>query len=411
MTDDSDDTMTEALRLTRSGQLTEATALLRRRLGAAPPAAATKPGCAGLLARLRSDRGTPGAAPPNNSNTQAASSQSASSEIYPLSPPAAASTGLQARFASLLATPAAGLPGVQGSARTAAAAAAPGGEIRHLAHAEDAGTRSYDLYIPTSYTGAAVPLVVMLHGGSQDAADFAAGTGMNALAERHTFLVAYPQQSRVASSGGYWNWFRPEHQRPDVGEPAIIAGITRQIMADLAVDPARIYVAGLSAGGAMAAVMAASYPDLYAAAGVHSGIGYRAAHDVGSAFAAMHSGGSPTAPGDVPLIVFHGDADTTVRHINADKVIASRIPSSDPASGTTARSKPTTTRGVNNGRSYSRTTHTDHHGRVIAEQWTVHGGGHAWYGGNAVGSYTDPTGPDASAEMVRFFLQHARRTR
>jgi poly(hydroxyalkanoate) depolymerase family esterase len=370
MTDDSNATMTAALRLIRSGQLVEATALLQRRLGASLSATATKSARSGLLGRLRS--------------------------------------GPQARLAGLLVAPSAGLPAMAdlGSASSRAAAAAPGGEIRHLTHTEAAGTRSFDLYIPTDYTGEAVPLVVMLHGGSQDAADFAAGTRMNDFAERHTFLVAYPQQSSAANSGGYWNWFRPEHQRRDAGEPAIIAGITRQIKADLAVDPARVYVAGLSAGGAMAAVMAATYPELYAAAGVHSGLAYRAAHDLGSALAAMHTGGSPTSAGDVPLIVFHGDADTTVGHVNADKVVASRIPVPGPTSGRTGQPEPTTTRSDQNGRTYTRNVYTDHHGRVIAEQWTIHGGGHAWYGGNSVGSYTDPLGPDAAAEMVRFFLEH-----
>jgi poly(hydroxyalkanoate) depolymerase family esterase len=417
---DTNATMAEALRLTREGRVSEATALLQRVLGGARPIPAAQRVSDGIFGRGRNSQ--EGDLPlasglPQVSGLRLVSGLPQVSGLPVASelPQVNGLPGVSGLLDSLQAQLPAGLPGrtplvrpAGSEAAAVAAASAPGGEIRHLIHTDVAGSRTYDLYIPTGYAGEPVPLVVMLHGGTQDAMDFAAGTRMNDLAEQHTFIVAYPEQSTAANSGRYWNWFRPDDQRRDQGEPAILAGITRQIMSDYAVDEARVYVAGFSAGGAMAAVMASTYPDLFAAAGVHSGLACGAAQDVPSAFEAMQNGGSAGPSIDVPLIVFHGDQDNIVAPVNADRLIASRIPASE-WTGRDAELRPLATANGEDsaGRRQSRHVYRDADGRVVAEKWTVHGGSHAWSGGSPVGSYTDAQGPDASAEMVRFFHEHA----
>ena len=277
--------------------------------------------------------------------------------------------------------------------------------LRPLTYTNAAGSRAYKLYVPSGYRGQPVPLVVMLHGCTQSPDDFAAGTRMNALAEEQIFLVAYPAQTAAANHGKCWNWFKPGDQQRDQGEPSLIAGITRQIMRDYAVDPERVYVAGLSAGGAAAAIMGATYPDLYAAVGVHSGLACGAAHDMPSAFAAMRQGGPDpqayraTGPADpCRRSCSTATATRTVNPVNGDQVIAQ--------SKAGAELRTAVSRGqAEGGTTYTRTVQADEGGRPILEQWVLHGAGHAWSGGSPAGSYTDPRGPDASREMLRFFLE------
>lgn len=368
-------TMMEATRLTREGRLDEATALLQGVSGApgapfvrhVPPAAAHPP--------RRSSGSVPGAGVGN--------------------------------LHDLLSR----LPGnVRVPTGRGASAGAPTphlpGHWRAESYANRAGQRDYRLYVPSGYAGQPAPLIVMLHGGTQDADDFAAGTAMNELAERHTFLVAYPEQSTQANPMRYWNWFQPAHQHRDAGEPSLIAGITRHVAGQYAVDPARMYVAGFSAGAAMAAVMAACYPDLYAAVGVHSGLAYGVARDVASAFDAMKNGARRrSAAGTVPLMVVHGDADPTVDHVNAECLVDVWLRAAGAASSRYRIQSAAAQ--VPHGRRYTRKVFTEGDGAPVIEQWTVHGAGHAWSGGSPHGSYTDPLGPSASAELVRFFQHHS----
>lgn len=262
------------------------------------------------------------------------------------------------------------------------------------------GLRHYKLFVPEGLNDRVAPLVVMLHGCSQNPDDFAAGTRMNELAQERGFRVLYPAQAQRSNAYKCWNWFRPGDQRRDAGEPALLAGMTRLVMQTHAVDAERVYVAGLSAGGAMAAILAREYPDLFAAAGVHSGLAQGAASDVASAFQVMKNGphAQSSAPSHaVPVIVFHGDQDATVHPRNGEHMVAAHEASA-VEQGT-----------AEGGRSYVRTTYRDASGRPMAEHWLVHGSGHAWSGGSPAGSYTDAQGPDATREMLRFFGQHRRK--
>jgi poly(hydroxyalkanoate) depolymerase family esterase len=270
-------------------------------------------------------------------------------------------------------------------------------------HACGAGQRDYKLYVPAARPAeGTMALVVMLHGCTQGPDDFAAGTAMNTLAEQHGFCVLYPAQSAKANPQRCWSWFKHTHQQGHRGEPAIIASMARHVMAGQPIDPARVYAAGLSAGGAMAAILGQVHPDLFAAVGVHSGLPAGAAHDLPSALAAMKSGPGRTLraepAGSLPTIIFHGDADSTVTPANGDALMAAL--GADGADVTTMVVQQPGRRRA------TRQVQRDAEGRERLAYWRIHGAGHAWSGGTARGSYTDPQGPDASAEMLAFFSQH-----
>jgi poly(hydroxyalkanoate) depolymerase family esterase len=313
------------------------------------------------------------------------------------------------------------VPRDQTDAPAAPQAPAPAtGSFERIAFAPPAGAAQdhYWLYVPpgAANPGAApMPLVLMLHGCTQNPQDFALGTGMNDAAQAINALVLYPAQSQDANPKACWNWFRPQDQSRGAGEPATLVAMVRDVMRKHPVDERRIYAAGLSAGGAMAALLAREYPDLFAAVGVHSGLQAGAAHNVMGALSAMKNGAklAPPARGAqaqaaqaLPaLIVFHGDADRTVHARNAqqlaDAALAARgLPAGDGAqqvqSGQSAA-----------GQRYTRTLYASNAAAAPAvEQWILHGAGHAWAGGDARGSHTDPRGVNATQEMLRFFMQH-----
>lgn len=264
----------------------------------------------------------------------------------------------------------------------------------------EAGTRHYQLYVPAGGASVPRPLVVMLHGCTQNAADFARGTAMNRLADEHGFIVLYPEQDRSANPNLCWNWFQADQQGRASGEPAILAALTRQVMADHDIDPKRVFATGLSAGGAMAAILGATHPDLYAAIGVHSGLAAGSGRDLISGLHAMKRAEQGIAvPRRVPIIIFHGEADAVVHPDNGRAALDQFV------QGDAHRLEQDSERIHSSGHDYTTTRWRDGQGRVWAEHWLVHGAGHAWQGGVATGSHTDPQGPSASQAMVTFFLR------
>jgi poly(hydroxyalkanoate) depolymerase family esterase len=296
-----------------------------------------------------------------------------------------------------------GLMGNFGRSPKGAADLPPGASFENGSFTCPHGTRQYRTYLPSTATDGVNGLILMLHGCTQTPEDFAIGTGMNALAELHRLIIVYPFQSRGENAQSCWNWFRRGDQMRDRGEPAILAELARQEMEKFGVPARRCYAAGLSAGAAMAVILGHAYGDVFAAVGAHSGLPLGAATDVPSAFAAM-AGQSVQSPRkgstrSVPTIAFHGSADSTVHPSNSQGIIQQAAPPSDAKIVETVDSRTTGTRQVRI------TTTATALGAPVSEHWEISGLGHAWSGGQAGGSYTDPAGPDASAEMIRFFLE------
>ena len=391
------DIIREATRLTRAGQLVEATALLQRMLRgeSAADARSRTGGHIALTGReplIIDAKANP--VEETDSHPQSRQANSAQPRVH------------RALLDSKKGRSGIGLRGVIKRAPLSTPDIVPeGARFIEGMYSSPAGSRAYRLFIPSRYHERPLPLVVMLHGCTQSPDDFAAGTRMNFVAEEQTCLVVYPAQRREANQAKCWNWFRPADQQRGKGEPSLIAGITRQIMDDYSVDRKRVYVGGLSAGAAAAAIMGATYDDLYAAIGIHSGLACGVATDLPSALVAMRQGGSDPkvisgGRTPVPTIVFHGDRDATVHPSNGGQILEQSV--------RTIRTQKKVHRGqVPGGHAYTRTILSDASGRGMLEHWNIHGAGHAWSGGSPAGSYTDPRGPDATREMLRFFLEHS----
>ena len=391
------DLIREATRLTRAGQLVEATVLLQRMLRgeSAADARSRTGGHIALTGReplIIDAKANP--VEETDSHPQSRQANSAQPRVH------------RALLDSKKGRSGIGLRGVIKRAPLSTPDIVPeGARFIEGMYSSPAGSRAYRLFIPSRYHERPLPLVVMLHGCTQSPDDFAAGTGMNFIAEEQDCFVVYPAQPSQANQAKCWNWSRTADQQRGRGEPSLIAGITRQIMRDYSVDRKRIYVGGLSAGAAAAAIMGATYDDLYAAIGIHSGLACGVATDLPSALVAMRQGGSDPkvisgGRTPVPTIVFHGDRDATVHPSNGGQILEQSV--------RTIRTQKKVHRGqVPGGHAYTRTILSDASGRGMLEHWNIHGAGHAWSGGSPAGSYTDPRGPDATREMLRFFLEHS----
>ncbi|MGE3287759.1 MAG: PHB depolymerase family esterase [Pseudonocardia sp.] len=295
-----------------------------------------------------------------------------------------------------------------------AAAHRPGRWLRDV-HAGPAGRRVFDVYVPAGRRRGRLPVVLLLHGCLQTADEFAHASRFPQVADRNGVLLVVAHQERYHQPRRCWRWYEAAHQERDAGEPGILAGIVAQVLDERErwrADPARVYVAGISAGGAMALILAAAYPDVFAAAGVHSAPPYRAATRLTEALTAMAGRGSVPHPaaGDrmAPVVCLQGSEDTVVRPANGDRVIEQWLAhraAADHGATRTVRSRRFRGRTADGTRYAVRRWYTAR-GRVSLEYWSVQGLEHAWSGGQPGGSFADPRGPRAATVMWRFFRRH-----
>ncbi len=389
-----------ATRLTRAGRPVAATRTAQKAVGVAM--VRTAAASFSMIAAMTSGK------PATEKKRRSPARKKRPKQVSPAIPGMGRQLGLVARQlrAARAAMPSAGLlPGPTAPSRPPTLP--KGSQYLDRTHRGAAGTRDFKLFLPARRPRGPLGLIVMLHGCSQDPNDFATGTNMNRVAQRHGLAVAYPAQTSRDNATACWNWFRPASQARGRGEPEILAGLALALMQEFSLTREQVFVAGLSAGGAMAAILADTYADVFSAAGVHSGLPRGSARNVISALSAMRRGGkarksrghgskNPAGPDNpVRRIIFHGDADTTVHPSNGAQIALGAVGARKPARVGLK---------TGSGHDYRHSAYVLPDGSVDLELWQLKGAGHAWSGGKAGGSFTDSKGPDASAEMVRFFL-------
>ncbi|MES2760270.1 MAG: PHB depolymerase family esterase [Pseudomonadota bacterium] len=278
---------------------------------------------------------------------------------------------------------------------------------------------SYWLYLPdrplAETADGSLPLIVMLHGCEQTATLFAQGTRMNQLAETAGYAVLYPQQSVSTHRHRCWKWYDRATQQGG-GDVPMIVGIINKVMANYPIDRSRIYICGISAGAAMANIVALNHPDLFAGLGLHSGPSFGGAHSTIGALTVMQHGAGMRVDGAIaevlgrreqfqplPTILIHGDEDHVVRpinlaHLTRQAMLVNRLPADSPEQVEVK---------VKRGRSYQlRDVYSGR--KVMLRVARIAELKHAWSGGDERISFNSAQGPDASKMMLDFFSRHRR---